>query len=208
MKSGGRGRLSTLFAGVFLLTLVVFAGPWVALIPMAALVSVMIMVAIGTFDWSSIKQIQKLPNSSRVVVIATVATVIYTHNLAFGVGVGVLLSSLFFANKIGRVLHIGSEEIGPGKREYKVVGQVFFTSAEQFINAFDFKEVLSEVRIDVSGAHFWDVTAIGALDKVVLAFQRDGVEVEVIGLNEASATMVDRFAEHKDAKAVEALMGC
>lgn len=207
VKSGGRGRLSTLFAGAFLLTLVVFAGPWVSKIPMAALVSVMIMVAIGTFDWSSIKQLQKLPNSSRIVIVATVAVVIYTHNLAMGVGVGVLLSALFFANKIGRVLHIGSTELEAGQREYKVVGQVFFTSAEQFIDAFDFKEVLSHVRIDVSGAHFWDVTAIGALDKVVLNFQRSGVDVEVIGLNEASATMVDRFAEHKDVQAVEALMG-
>lgn len=206
VKSGGRGRLSTLFAGAFLLTLVVFAGPWVSQIPMAALVSVMIMVAIGTFDWSSIKQLKKLPNSSRIVIVSTVAVVIYTHNLALGVGVGVLLSSLFFANKISRVLHISSQEAEAGRRDYTVVGQVFFTSAEQFIDAFDFKEVLSHVRIDVSRAHFWDVTAIGALDKVVLHFQRSGVDVEVIGLNEASATMVDRFAEHKDVEAVEGLM--
>ncbi|OYD23986.1 SulP family inorganic anion transporter [Oceanimonas baumannii] len=207
VKSGGRGRLSTLVAGVVLLILVVFLGPWVSQIPMAALVAVMIMVSIGTFSWSSIRDVRTLPVSSSLVTFATVAVVVYTHNLAWGVLVGVLLSALFFANKVGQLLYIGSEKTTDGTREYQVVGQVFFTSAEQFVAAFDFKEVTERVRIDLSRAHFWDITAISALDKVVLTFKREGTEVDIIGLNEASATLVDRFAVHNDPKAVEKLMG-
>ncbi|GAA3720845.1 SulP family inorganic anion transporter [Oceanisphaera sediminis] len=207
VKSGGRGRLSTLVAGVVLLIMVVFLGPWVSQIPMAALVAVMIMVSIGTFSWSSITDLKAHPVSSSVVMVATVATVVYSHNLAYGVLIGVLLSALFFANKVGQILYIGSDKADDGARVYKVVGQVFFTSAEQFVAAFDFKEVVERVRIDLSRAHFWDITAISALDKVILTFRRDGTEVDVIGLNEASATLVDRFAEHKDPKAVEKLMG-
>ncbi|MBR9856672.1 MAG: SulP family inorganic anion transporter [Gammaproteobacteria bacterium] len=207
VKSGGRGRLSTLVAGVVLLIMVVFLGPWVSQIPMAALVAVMVMVSIGTFSWSSIINLKAHPASSSVVMVATVATVVYSHNLAYGVLVGVLLSALFFANKVGQILYVGSEKADDGTRVYKVVGQVFFTSAEQFVAAFDFKEVVERVRIDLSRAHFWDITAISALDKVILTFRRDGTEVDVIGLNEASATLVDRFAEHKDPKAVEKLMG-
>ncbi|MFH7563935.1 SulP family inorganic anion transporter [Oceanimonas smirnovii] len=207
VKSGGRGRLSTLVAGVVLLILVVFLGPWVSQIPMAALVAVMIMVSIGTFSWASVRDLRTLPKSSSLVMIATVAVVVYTHNLAWGVLVGVLLSALFFANKVGQILYIGSEKAADGTREYKVVGQVFFTSAEQFVAAFDFKEVVDRVRIDLSRAHFWDITAISALDKVVITFKREGTDVEIIGLNEASATLVDRFAVHNDPKAVEKLMG-
>ncbi|GHA10214.1 SulP family inorganic anion transporter [Oceanisphaera arctica] len=207
VKSGGRGRLSTLVAGVVLLIMVVFLGPWVSQIPMAALVAVMIMVSIGTFSWSSITDLKAHPVSSSIVMVVTVATVVYTHNLAYGVLMGVLLSALFFANKVGQILYVGSDKADDGSRVYRVVGQVFFTSAEQFVAAFDFKEVVERVRIDLSRAHFWDITAISALDKVILTFRRDGTEVEVIGLNEASATMVDRFAEHKDPKAVEKLMG-
>ncbi|MCC4265768.1 SulP family inorganic anion transporter [Oceanimonas baumannii] len=207
VKSGGRGRLSTLVAGVVLLILVVFLGPWVSQIPMAALVAVMIMVSIGTFNWGSIRDVRTLPVSSSLVTFATVAVVVYTHNLAWGVLVGVLLSALFFANKVGQLLYIGAQQTTDGTREYQVVGQVFFTSAEQFVAAFDFKEVTERVRIDLSRAHFWDITAISALDKVVLTFKREGTEVDIIGLNEASATLVDRFAVHNDPKAVEKLMG-
>lgn len=207
IKSGGRGRLSTLFAGVILLIMVVFLGPWVAQIPMAALVAVMIMVSIGTFSWSSITNLKAHPKSSSLVMIATVVVVVFTHNLAYGVLVGVLLSALFFAAKVGQILYVGSEKNADGTREYKVVGQVFFSSAEQFINAFDFKEVVDRVRIDLSRAHFWDITAIGALDKVVIKFRREGTEVDIIGLNKASATLVDKFAVHNDPQAIEKLMG-
>ncbi|WP_134014995.1 SulP family inorganic anion transporter [Modicisalibacter xianhensis] len=208
VKSGGRTRLSTLIAGVGLLLLVVFLSDWVSQIPMAALVAVMIMVSIGTFSWESLRDLKKHPLSTNIVMLATVAVVVATHNLAIGVFVGVLLASLFFANKVGRVLYIGSETSDDGRtRHYQVVGQVFFTSADRFVDAFDFKETLERVRIDLSRAHFWDITAVGALDKVVIKFRREGTEVEIVGLNEASATIVDRFAVHDKPEAVEKMMG-
>ncbi len=208
VKSGGRGRLSTLAAGVFLLLMVVYIGDWVAHIPMAVLVAVMIMVSIGTFRWSSIRDLQEHPKSSSIVMIATVVVVVATHDLAKGVLVGVLLSGFFFAHNVGQILHIGRKSADKGRlRIYTVTGQVFFASAERFVNSFDFKEVIERVRIDVSRAHFWDLTAVSALDKVVIKFRREGTDVEVIGLNEASATMVDRFAVHDKPDAVEQVVG-
>ncbi|HMM68659.1 MAG TPA: SulP family inorganic anion transporter [Dokdonella sp.] len=208
VKSGGRTRLSTLTAGVVLLVMVVFAGPLVARIPMAALVAVMIMVSIGTFSWSSIRNLRTYPKSSSLVMVATVVVVVATHDLAKGVLVGVLLSALFFARKVGRVLHVGSIALDEGRtRRYAVTGQVFFASADAFVARFDFREVLERVIIDVSHAHFWDLSAVGALDKVVLKFRREGARVEVLGLNEASATLVDRLGVHDKPGDVEQLMG-
>lgn len=208
VKSGGRGRLSTLSAGIFLLLLLVLVGDWVARIPMAALVAVMIMVSIGTFDWASVRNLRTNPKSASAVMIATVVVVIATHDLAKGVLLGVLLSGFFFAHKVGKVLHISSLSANQGRqRTYHVVGQVFFASADRFTNSFDFKEVIDKVCIDVSRAHFWDITAVSALDKVVVKFRREGTDVEIVGLNEASATMIDRFAVHDKSDAVEKLMG-
>jgi SulP family sulfate permease len=208
VKSGGRTRLSTLASGVVLLIMVVFLGPWVARIPMAALVAVMIMVGLGTFSWSSIANLRTHPRSSSVVMISTVVVVVMTHDLARGVLVGVLLSALFFARKVGDILYVGHEPLDEGHgRRYEVIGQVFFTSAEYFVSQFDFKEALDRVVIDVTRAHFWDITAVGSLDKVVLKFRREGTDVEIVGLNEASATMVDRFAVHDKPDAVLQLMG-
>lgn len=197
VKSGGRGRLSCLVAGVVLLLMVVFLSDWVSQIPMAALVAVMIMVSIGTFSWDSIRNLKQFPLSTNIVMLATVAVTVYTHNLAYGVFVGVLLAALFFANKIGHFLYIQSQTDGEDRqRTYQVIGQVFFASADKFIAAFDFKEAIDKVIIDLSRAHFWDITAVAALDKVVIKLRREGTEVEVIGLNTASATIVDRFAVH------------
>ncbi len=208
VKSGGRGRLSTLCAGVFLMLMVVFLGDWVSRIPMAALVAVMIMVSIGTFDWNSIRNLRQHPASSSVVMLATVVVTVATHDLARGVLTGVLLSGFFFAHKVGRILHIRSLAGDEGRtRTYTVFGQVFFASAERFAEAFDYREVIEKVCIDVSRAHFWDITAVSALDKVVLKFRREGTEVEVIGLNEASATMIDRFAVHDKDGADDILLG-
>lgn len=197
VKSGGRGRLSTLTAGVVLLILVVFLGDWVARIPMAALVAVMIMVSIGTFNWSSFRNLRDHPKSSSVVMLATVAVTVYTHDLAKGVLTGVLLSGFFFAHKMGQILliQVTSDEAG-GRRTYSIHGQVFFASADRFVDAFDFDAPHKQVRIDLSHAHFWDITAVSALDKVVFKLRRKGVAVEVLGLNEASATLVDRFGVH------------
>ena len=207
VKSGGRGRLSALAAGVLLLVMVVFAGPWVERIPMAALVAVMIMVSIGTFSWSSIRNLRSYPRSSSMVMLATVVVTVATHDLAKGVLAGVLLSALFFARKVGRVLHIDSvAEDGGIARTYRVTGQVFFASADAFVAAFDFREVLQRVCIDVSNCHFWDLSAVGALDRVVLKFRREGTEVRIEGLNEASATLVERLGVH-DKPDAERLMG-
>lgn len=197
VKSGGRGRLSTLTAGVFLLVLLVVLGPWVKQIPMPALVAVMIMVSIGTFSWASFRNLRLHPKSTSMVMIATVVVVVGTHNLALGVGVGVLLSALSFARKVAQVIRVQSVLDSAAKcRTYLVQGQVFFASADDFVSAFDFKEAVAQVRIDLSHAHFWDLTSVGALDKVVLRFKREGTEVSIIGLNEASATIVDRLAVH------------
>lgn len=207
VKSGGRGRLSTLAAGVLLIIMVVFLDEWISQIPMAALVAVMIMVSIGTFSWASVRDLKKNPLSSNIVMISTVLVVVFTHNLALGVFVGVLLASLFFANKIARFMAIYKTHANDGTAvSYRVVGQVFFASSDQFLAAFDFREVVEHVTIDVSEAHFWDITSVSALDKVVIKFRREGAEVDIVGMNEASATVVDKFGVHNDPQEVEKLM--
>ncbi|WP_201508805.1 SulP family inorganic anion transporter [Psychrobacter alimentarius] len=196
VKSGGYTRLSTLVAGVFLLLMVVFLSDWLKLIPMAALVAVMIMVSIGTFNWGSFKELKTKPLQSNLVMITTVAVVVATHNLAYGVLIGVLLSALFFANKIERYMSVHTYMDASGTRHYRVDGQIFFSSAERMVESFDIKESVSKVVIDVSRAHFWDVTAVAAIDKVIIKFRREGTEVELIGLNDASQTMIERFGIH------------
>jgi len=206
IKSGGRGRLSTLAAGLFLLIMVVFLGPWLKQIPMAALVAVMIMVAIGTFSWRSITDLKKHPLSTNIVMLATVVIVVVTHNLAIGVFIGVLLASLFFANKISRMMVVRDDITESDSREYRVIGQVFFASSDKFIESFDFKEVLETVTIDLSAAHFWDVSAVSALDKVVIKFRREGTQVNLIGMNQATSTIVDKFGVHDKPEEVEKLL--
>lgn len=207
VKSGGRTRLSTLIAGVVLIVLCVVFGPWVKQIPMPALVAVMIMVSIGTFSWGSFRNLRVHPKTTSTVMIATVVVVVWTHNLAIGVCVGVLLSSLFFARKVAQVIRVTSTLDEAGEcRTYVAHGQVFFVSSPSFVAAFDFREVLSKVVIDVSHAHFWDLTSVGALDKVVLKFRREGAEVEVLGMNEATATIVDRLAIHDKPDALERML--
>ena len=207
IKSGGRGRLSTFVAGTLLILMVVFMDEWIRQIPMAALVAVMIMVSIGTFSWESVRNLKSHPLSTNLVMVTTVAVVVATHNLALGVFVGVLLASLFFAHKVARVMVVKSDSERSGAvRTYLVRGQVFFASAEQFLAGFDFREEVEKVVIDLTHAHFWDITAITALDKVVIKFRREGKEVAVIGLNDASATLVDRFAIHDKRQEGEPLL--
>lgn len=204
VRSGGRGRLSGAVAGVFLLFLLVVLGDWVSRIPMAALVAVMVMVSIGTFNWRSIAQLRTNPRSSSMVMLVTVIVTVSTHNLAMGVGAGVLLSGVFFASKVARFARVVSTlSEDERERRYDVLGQVFFASADWFAGVFDYQEPVEKVVIDVSRAHFWDISAIAALDKAVLKFRRRGTAVEIIGLNEASATMVDRFALHDKSGPVE-----
>ncbi|PKP67005.1 MAG: sodium-independent anion transporter, partial [Alphaproteobacteria bacterium HGW-Alphaproteobacteria-5] len=169
VKSGGRGRLSTFCAGIFLLFMIVVLGDWVKQIPMAALVAIMIMVSIGTFSWSSIRNLRHHPRSSSAVMLATVVTVVFTHNLAIGVLAGVLLSGLFFAWKIAQIFRVTSTLSEDGReRVYVVEGQIFFASSDDFLASFDFREALERVVIDVSRAHIWDISSVAALDMAVL----------------------------------------
>mgnify|MGYP005851948355 FL=1 len=207
VKSGGETRLSTMASGVILLFMILVLGPLVAIIPMAALVAVMIMVSIGTFSWKSIKDIRHHPWQSSVVMLVTVVTTVWTHDLAQGVLSGVILSGLFFASKVKRLFTVQTELSSDGAtRTYRITGQVFFASSESFVEAFDFKEVLDRVVIDVSNAQFWDISAVGTLDKAILKFRREGTAVEVIGLNDTSAALIERYAIH-DKPGAEAQLG-
>jgi len=208
VKSGGRTRLSTFVAGAFLLFLLLALGEWVGLIPMPALVAIMIMVSIGTFNWSSLNDLRKHPRRSSLVMLATVVTVIGTHNLALGVGVGVLLSGIFFAWKVSQIFRVTSSLTADGKeRDYLIEGQLFFASAENFLDSFDFAEKLERVRVDLTHAHIWDLTGVNAIDKVVLKFRRAGADVEVLGLNDASATIMDKLAVHDEPNAMSKVLG-
>ena len=208
VKSGGRGRLSTLVAGAFLLVLVVFLSDILSIVPMAALVAVMIMVSIGTFDWGSIKSLKTNPTSASAVMISTVIVVVWTHNLAFGVFTGILIGSLFMAQRLSQFMYIESDyDEAKDTRTYNVIGQVFFNSSDKFIGFFDFKEAVDKVVIDVHRAHFWDITAVSALDKVVIKLRREGADVSIIGLNEASETLLDKFAVHDKPEEIEKIMG-
>jgi len=197
VSSGARGRLSTLVAGVVLLVLLVALQDLLAVVPVAALTAVMIMVSLNTFAWRSLIALRTNPLSSSVVMLATVAVVVATKDLAIGVLVGVLLSGVFFAGKVSRMVRTTSELSPDGRtRLYRVSGQVFFASAGTFAEALDAREPVERLVIDLHAAHFWDISAVAALDRVVMKARRQGRSVEVIGLNAASATLVERFGQH------------
>ena len=193
VRYGGRGRVSTFVAGLFLLVLAVLLRPWMARVPVAALVAIMIMVSVSTFSWRSLRDLAHHPKVSSVVMLATVVVTVATRDLAAGVVVGVLLSGVFFTFKVMRLMAVTSiHDEAADVRTYRVSGQVFFASADVFADSFDLREPAGLVRIDLTAAHLWDVTAVGALDGVVAKMRRQGTRVEVIGLNEASAVLVDR----------------
>ncbi|MGD9919478.1 MAG: SulP family inorganic anion transporter [Paenirhodobacter sp.] len=200
VTSGGRGRLSTAFAGAMLMVLCVALGPWVGRIPMAALVAIMIMVSIGTFSWRSIAQLRTMPLSSNVVMLATVGFVVLTHNLAIGVLVGVLLSGIFFAGKIARLTEITSRLDAEHRlRVYTIRGQIFFASVEDFNQAFDFREKLERVVIDLTQAHIWDISSVAAIERALAKFRANGTEAKIVGLNRASETIIERLGSETPA---------
>jgi SulP family sulfate permease len=195
VRYGGRGRLSTLVAGVFLLIVMVPLRPWVAQVPVAALVAIMVMVSASTFSWGSLRDLARHPRVSGVVMLATVAVTVATHDLSMGVAVGVLMSGVFFAFKVSRLMRVAVDhDAATDTRRYTVSGQIFFASAEMFADRFDLRDDARRVLIDLTAAHLWDVTAVGALEDVVAAMRRHGITVELVGLNEASAILVDRHA--------------
>lgn len=193
VKYGGRGRLSTLFAGVFLLVLMVLLKPWVAQVPVIALVAIMVMVSVSTFDWGSLGALVRHPRLSGVVMLTTVAVTLGTHNLAAGVGVGVLLSGVFFALKVARLLHVEVGDDADGGLRYTVRGQVFFASADAFIDAFDPRQAEGrKVVIDLSRAQLWDITAVAALEKVVSRYRHHGMKPRVQGLDRQGRMLLRR----------------
>ena len=194
VSSGARTRLSTLVAGVFLLCLVVFFKDWLAYIPMAALVAIMVMVAFTTFNWDSVKNFSKHPKQSNIVMLSVVAIVLATHNLALGVLVGVMLSALFLVNKLESEVKVQSELEG-NKRIYVVKGQIFFSSSDKFYQFFNFNESIQSVEIDLTHAHIWDITSVNMLANIVAKFESKNIHVEVIGLNQASSTLIDRVCD-------------
>ncbi len=203
VTSGGRGRLSTFVGGAFLLVLLVVLQKLLAIVPVAALTAVMIMVSINTFSWKSVIALRSNPWQSSVVMLATVATVVATADLSKGVLVGVLLSGIFFAGKVSRLSRVTSGLSDDGAvRTYYIEGQIFFASAGTFVDSIDVTEPVRQIVVDVSAAHFWDISAIGALDRVVMKARQHKRAIEVIGLNAASATMVERFAVHMKAAPV------
>ena len=197
VTSGARGRLSTLWAGLFLLFLILVLQDWVARIPMAALVAVMIMVSVGTFDWGSVLRLRSTPLQSSIVMVATTVTVVLTHDLSKGVVLGVVLSAIFFMRKVGKTIVVEEIETPEeGVLRYRVTGNLFFASADVFAAAFEYHGHPARVQIDMSGAHLWDLTGVAAVDKVVFRYRRQDAEVEVTGMNKAARTLVDRVGKH------------
>jgi sulfate permease, SulP family len=196
VKSGGRGRLSTLVAGTFLMFLIIVLGDLVVQIPMAALVGVMIMVSIGTFDWSSIRNMKRVPLTDSLVMVVTVLTVVLTHDLSKGVFAGILLSAIFFVSKISSLKVTSTLDIKESRRIYFVTGQLFFASVTDLINSFDLKEDVKNVEINFSEAHVWDDSAVAAIDKIVLKLRENGSSVRLKGLNEPSSNLINKLAVH------------
>ncbi|MGM0863279.1 MAG: SulP family inorganic anion transporter [Bacillota bacterium] len=206
VKSGGRGRLSAFVAGIFLIILILLLNDFLVQIPMAALVGVMIMVSIGTFDWSSVKNLHKTPITDTLVMVATVVTVLFTHDLSKGVLVGIILSAIFFASKISKVkiTTMGSDQTH--KKVYRVSGQLFFASVTDFVESFNFNEDVKEVTLDLTHTHLWDDSAVGAIDKVVIKYHQNGVKVNLIGLNAESNKLIDQLAVHNKPGGLDKVM--
>lgn len=207
VKSGGRGRLSTLVAGVFLMVLIIILNDFLVRIPMAALVGVMIMVSIGTFDWSSLKNISKTPLTDTIVMVATVTTVIFTHDLSKGVLVGIILSAVFFASKISKVKVTIMASEGSHRKIYRVSGQLFFASVTDFVESFNYNEKVNEVNLDLTQAHLWDDSAVGAIDKVIIKYHQNGVKVNLVGLNKESIKLIEKLAVHNKPGGLEKAVG-
>ncbi|MGB3261264.1 SulP family inorganic anion transporter [Paenisporosarcina sp.] len=192
VKSGGRGRLSTLIAGLFLMFLIIVLGDLVVQIPMPVLVGIMIMVSIGTFDWSSFSYLKKAPITDSVVMVVTVLIVVFTHDLSKGVIAGVVLSAIFFVAKISTVTV--TKEVMNESSIFTVEGQLFFASVESFLEAFDFTVENEKIVIDFSQTHVWDDSGVGAIDKVVLKYYENNNEVKLIGLDAKSQQLIDKLA--------------
>jgi sulfate permease, SulP family len=177
--------------------LIIALGNVVVQIPMAALVGVMIMVSIGTFDWSSIKAMAKTPLTDSIVMVVTTVTTVFTHDLSKGVFSGIILSAIFFVAKISKVKVTSTFDVAADRRTYFVKGQVFFASVTDLIESFDLRETAKEVVIDLTHAHVWDDSAVAAIDKIIIKLRESGTVVRLHGLNEPSSHLIDKLAVHK-----------
>lgn len=202
-KSGGRGRLSTFVAGLFLMILIILLNKFVVIIPIAALISVMIVVSISTFDWESIKRLKMVPKTDSIVMISTVVVVLFTHNLAFGVIVGVILSALFFASKISEV-HVEKFEKSDVV-EYKVSGQLFFSSTTSFINHFSFEEKSKNINIDLSNVRIWDESAVDCIDKLVFRFRKNDNNVNLVGMSTKCKEIIEQIGKHDKIECLDSI---
>jgi SulP family sulfate permease len=198
--SGARTRISTFLAGLFLLVLVVGFGDVVALIPMAALVAVMVMVAVGTFDWHSVRPatLRRMPKSETTVMLATVITTVTTHNLAIGVVVGVLVAMTLFARRVAHLTETHRELVedttGGATAVYRVTGELFFASSNDLYTQFEYAADPERVVIDLSDSHIWDASTVASLDAITTKYERRGTAVDIVGLNEASAERHGRLS--------------
>jgi SulP family sulfate permease len=199
---GARTRASTFLAGVFLLVLVVALGQVVALIPMAALVGVMIMVSVGTFDWHSVRltTLRRMPKSETAVMLSTVVVTVATHNLAYGVGVGVLVATVLFARRVAHLVEVTSVLDPDGTTKvYRVSGQLFFASSNDLVFAFDYAGDPAHVVIDLSAAHVWDASTVAALDAITTKYEARGTTVTISGMNAHSRERHAALAGHLSA---------
>jgi SulP family sulfate permease len=200
--SGARTRISTFLAGVLLLVLVVGFGDVVALIPMGALVAVMVMVSVGTFDWHSIHPatLRRMPRSETTVMLATVVVTVLTHNLAIGVGVGVLVAMTLFARRVAHLTETHREVVvdadGSARAVYTVTGQLFFASSNDLPTQFDYAGDPERVVIDLSRSHIWDASTVASLDAITTKYERRGTSVEIVGLDASSAERHARLSGH------------
>lgn len=202
-KSGGRGRLSTFVAGLFLMILIILLNKFVVIIPIAALISVMIVVSISTFDWESLKRLKIVPKTDSIVMISTVVVVLFTHNLAFGVIVGVILSALFFASKISEVHVEKFEKLDVV--EYKVSGQLFFSSTTSFINHFSFEEKSKTINIDLSNVRIWDESAVDCIDKLVFRFRKNDNNVNLVGMSTKCKEIIEQIGKHDKIECLDSI---
>jgi len=197
--SGARTRISTFLAGVFLLILIVVLGDLVAIIPMAALVAVMIMVSVGTFDWHSIKPstLKRLPKSETFVMVATVAVVVATNNLAIGVIVGVFVASVLFVRRVAHFVKVEreiTEQLGIPRAHYTVTGELFFASSNDLTTLFEYTKDPEQIVIDMTQSHIWDASTVAALDAIVTKYKQHGKAVELIGMNDYTTTFHSRLS--------------
>ena len=196
-QAGSRTRLSTFLAGGFLLVLMLALGDVVGRIPMAALAAVMIMVAVGTFDWHSLRTLRRMPRSETAVMVITVVVVVATSDLAIGVVAGVIAAALLFARRVAHLANVEREVTvdadGTAVARYTVTGELFFASSNDLYSQFDYAEDPDRVVIDFTGSHVWDASTVAALDAVTTKYAHHDTQVEVHGLNESSAAMYERL---------------